>query len=92
MCQVLKVSRSAFYDWLKKPESAPYAAQIALETRCRALFEASHQSLGSRQLMQHLRLEGFKIGRYKTRSLMKKLGLVVKQRRKNPYRKPKPKT
>lgn len=42
--------------------------------------------------MQHLRLEGFEIGRYKTRSLMNKLGLVVKQRRKSPYRSSKPKT
>ena len=92
MCQVLKVSRSAFYDWLKKPESQPCAAQKALESRCKALFKASRQSLGSRQLMQQLRLEGFEIGRYKTRSLMKKLGLVVKQRRKSSYRSSKPNT
>ena len=92
MCQVLKVSRSAFYDWLKKPESQPCAAQKALESRCKALFKASGQSLGSRQLMQQLRLEGFEIGRYKTRSLMKKLGLVVKQRRKSSYRSSKPNT
>jgi len=91
MCQVLKVSRSAFYDWFKKPESQPYVAQKVLESRCKALFKASRQSLGSRQMMQHLRREGFKIGRYKTRSLMNKLGLVVKQRRKSPYRSLNPK-
>jgi len=44
------------------------------------LFIASRESLGSRELMKKLRAEGFQIGRYKTRSLMKQLKLVVKQR------------
>src|SRR5690606_32954609 len=37
-------------------------------------------SLGSLELRKKLRDEGFKIGRAKTRSLMKKLNLVVEQR------------
>jgi len=44
------------------------------------LFVASRKSLGSRELMKKLRAEGFQIGRYKTRALMKQLKLVVKQR------------
>ena len=47
----------------------------------RSLFKASRESLGSRQLSKRLKKEGFKIGRYRTPKLMKKLGLVVKQRR-----------
>ncbi|MBD1578103.1 IS3 family transposase, partial [Vibrio sp. S11_S32] len=41
----------------------------------------SRGSLGSRQLAKKLREEGFTIGRYRTRTIMRKLGLVVRQRR-----------
>lgn len=44
------------------------------------LFEASRNSLGSREMMKKLRKEGYRIGRYKVRNLMKKLGLIVTQR------------
>ena len=48
----------------------------------KALFAASRDSLGSRTMMKNLRQEGFEIGRDKTRRLMKKLQLKVKQKRK----------
>lgn len=38
-------------------------------------------SLGSRRLMKLLRKEGFEIGRYRVRKLMKKLGLAVKHKK-----------
>lgn len=41
----------------------------------------SRESLGSRQMRKQLCKEGFEIGRYRTRSLMKKLGLVVKRKK-----------
>ena len=37
--------------------------------------------MGSRRLMKQLRKEGFQAGRYRIRFLMKKLGLVVKRKR-----------
>jgi putative transposase len=46
------------------------------------LFRASRDSLGSRTLMENLREEGFKIGRDRTRRLMKMLNLKVKQKHK----------
>ena len=45
------------------------------------LFESSRGSLGSRQLMQKLREQGFNIGRYKTRRIMREICLFVHQRR-----------
>jgi putative transposase len=50
---------------------------------CRAarqLFKRSRGSLGSRQLCKNSRLAGFNISRYRTRSIMRKLKLVVTQR------------
>ncbi|MCB1948593.1 MAG: IS3 family transposase [Nitrosomonas sp.] len=45
------------------------------------LFIQSRQSYGSRRLMKALRKEGFKIGRCRVRSLMKRLGIVVKKKK-----------
>lgn len=47
-----------------------------------ALFAESKSSMGSRKMTTQLRKEGFSVGRYRVRSLMKKLKLVVKQKRK----------
>ncbi len=44
------------------------------------LFKQSRNSLGSREMMKKLHEEGFQIGRYKVRKLMKKLKLKVTQR------------
>jgi len=44
------------------------------------LFKTSRDSLGSRELPKKLCKEGFNIGRYATRTLMRKLGLIVQQR------------
>lgn len=74
------VSSSAYYDWCKRPAQVIEAETLRLFRRIKVLFKESRQSLGSRQMMKHLRKEGFKIGRFKVRRLMKKLGLVVRQR------------
>ena len=82
MCRILGVQRSAYYDWQDQPQRIIPCEELALRRRMKALFSASRGSLGSRTLMNNLRQEGFKVGRARVRNLMKKLGLVVKQKRK----------
>lgn len=74
------VSRSAYYEWLIRPARIIPEEELRLYRRMKALFKASRQSLGSREMSNKLREEGFKIGRYRVRRLMKKLGLRVMQR------------
>ena len=76
----MKVGKSAYYDWLKRPARLISAETLHLYRCAKALFKASRDSLGSRELAKKLREEGFKIGRYRTRTLMRKLKLKVKQR------------
>ncbi|PSX20489.1 IS3 family transposase [Photobacterium kishitanii] len=80
VCKVLKVSRSAYYDWLARPAKIISENELKLYRTAKRLFKRSRNSLGSRQLAKKLREEGFVIGRYRTRSIMRKLGLVVTQR------------
>ena len=76
----MKVSRSAYYTWRKRPTKVITSAELHLYRRLKALFKTSRNSLGSRELSRKLREEGFCIGRYRTRTLMRRLNLKVRQR------------
>lgn len=80
LCKVMKVSKSAYYDWRKRPGAVISADTLHLYRRMKALFEQSRQSLGSREMMKKLRAEGIEVGRYRVRKLMAKIGLRVRQR------------
>jgi len=80
LCNTLQVSRSAFYDWLERPAKLISEEELNLYRTARKLFRLSRGSLSSRQLAKKLRSDGFKVGRYRTCSIMRKLKLVVKQR------------
>ncbi len=80
ICRVMQVSTSAYYDWSKRPGKLISADALHLYRRMKALFERSRDSLGSREMMKKLREEGFEIGRYRVRSSMAKLNLIVRQR------------
>ena len=74
------MSRSAFYDWLTRPAKLISVEELNLYRDAKRLFERNRGSLGSRQLAKNLCNEGFNIGRYATRTVMRKLKLVVTQR------------
>ena len=79
-CQALGLSRSGYYAWEQRPAQLISADTLMLYRQAKQLFEESRNSLGSRELMKALRKQGFTVGRYKTRTIMRKLGLVVRQR------------
>ena len=74
------VSSSCFYAWRKRPAKIISADELQLYRRAKALFESNRNSLKRRTLSKKLREEGFQIGRYRTRTIMRKLGLKVQQR------------
>jgi putative transposase len=76
-CKVMQVSTSAYYVWLKNPGELITADTLALFRRAKALFKASRNSLGSRELDKALLKEGFSITRYRTIKLMARLKLHV---------------
>jgi len=80
LCRMMKASCSAYYAWKKRPAMLITAQELHLYRRAKVLFKASRNSLGSRELSKKLSEEGFNIGRYATRTLMRKLGLIVQQR------------
>ena len=81
LCRVMQVSTSAYYDWCGRGAELIDRTTWQQCQRMKALFVESRESLGSRQMVKQLRKEGFEIGRYRARRLMKKLGLVVKRKK-----------
>lgn len=74
------VGKSAYYAWLKRPTTPITGDILRLYGRMKALFKQSRNSLGSREMTKKLREEGYDLGRYRVRTLMRKLGLEVTQR------------
>jgi len=79
LCRVMKVSRSGFYDYrrhynnrIQDPE------QIRLEALIRSIFNESKKTYGSRRIVRDLKSKGYNMGRYRVRSLMRKLELKAK--------------
>ena len=75
----MKVSRSGFYDYRKRynrPAEDP--SQASLKARIGSIFKEHKGNYGSRRILKQLQDEGHQLGRYKVRSLMKKLGLKAK--------------
>ncbi|ALT18428.1 hypothetical protein AVI53_02540 [Piscirickettsia salmonis] len=63
----MKVSRSAFYAWDKRPAKVISIEELQLYRRCKELFKESRGSLGSRMMAYKLQEEGFQVGRYRKR-------------------------
>lgn len=80
LCRCMNVSTSAYYAWIKRPAKLITEDELRLYRKTKELFRDSRESLGNREMTKKLREEGFNIGRYKVRSIMKKLGLKVTQR------------
>lgn len=80
LCQVMSVGKSAFYAWKARPAKVITAEELHLYRRAKALFKASRNSLGSRELVKKLNEEGVRVTRHQVRMVMQQLGLKVTQR------------
>ena len=71
-CRTLEVSRSGYYDWLRRPESDRVVENAALLIRIRAVHEFSKQTYGSPRMTEVLRSEGFGCSENRVAKLMQK--------------------
>lgn len=80
LCAVMRVSRSGFYDYLNRDtsENNKGSGEAALINRIKEIFAEYRASCGSRRMVKHLLNEGYQIGRYKVRRIMRQLGLIAK--------------
>jgi transposase InsO family protein len=81
MCRWLGVSKSGFYDWKSRPESATARRQMQLGLIITRIFEDSDSTYGYRRIAWQLARQGTVAGPELVRRLMRRLGLVPCQPR-----------
>ncbi len=84
MCVWLSVSRSGFYDWRTRPDSATAERRAELRVLIGHFFDDSDQTYGYRRIHAELTGSGVQAGPELVRLLMRELGLVPCQPR--PFR------
>jgi putative transposase len=69
MCRVLEVSKSGYYAWRTRPESARAKIDRELTRVIRRLHGESHGVYGSPKIREDLKDEGYHYGRHKVARL-----------------------
>lgn len=78
MCNLLLVSRSGYYTWLKQPESRKRREDDVLSKVIAEIHEESNKRYGSPKIHGELRRRGIRCGRKRVARLMRKDGLRAK--------------
>lgn len=78
----MEVGRSGYYKYLKRVHVNRIDPDFEIVARVRQLHSKTRGSYGSRRMSGQLRDDGYDVGRYRARSLMKKAGVSVKCRKK----------
>lgn len=82
LCRVLQVSRSGYYASRQRvAQPKPVMEELALVAAVQRIAHATHATYGSRRMMHELQAGGHAVGRYRTRTLMKKAQVTVIRRR-----------
>ena len=82
LCSLLKVSRSGFYAWLRRPKSPRALADEVLTEQIREAFDSNRKVYGSPRIHVELADDGIRVGRKRVARLMREDGIVGCHRRK----------
>jgi putative transposase len=81
MCRWLEVSKSGYYEWRSRPESATVKRREELKLLIKKAFDDSDGTYGYRRVSWQLARWGVRAGVELVRALMRELGLVACQPR-----------
>ena len=81
MCEWLGISKSGYYDWRTRPESATAQRRELLKIKIKALFEANGEEYGYRRMHAAMVRGGEQVSDELVRQLMRELDLVPCQPR-----------
>ena len=87
MCEVLEVSVSGYYAWLRRPVSTHQRGDAKLAAEIQMMFQENRQVYGSPRMHAALQMRGLRCGRKRVVRLMQALGLCAK-----PHKRRKPTT
>ena len=82
MCQVLGVSRSGYYSWLKRKPGSRKKTNDRLKEKIVYIYKQSRGTYGSPRIHRQLKKEGYHYNKKRIERLMKEIGLKAIQKRK----------
>jgi putative transposase len=81
MCRVLQVSRSGYYDWVKRRPSERTPEEQRLRIEIRSIHRRSGRTYGSPRVHRHLRAQGIRCSRKRVARLMRQEEIRAKKKR-----------
>lgn len=75
MCSVFKISRSGYYQWIRRKPSQRDKRRKRLEQQVRLVFVDSRRLYGSTKIWEALKKKGVQVSEKTIARLMKELGL-----------------
>jgi putative transposase len=82
LCRMLEVSRSGYYEWLRRPPSPRAAADQQLQEKVQRYFAQGRGTYGTRRIKHLLAQEGLQVSRRRIGRVLAQAGLRCKTRRK----------
>lgn len=82
MCELLHVSRSAYYDWLHARPSQAKKEDMLLMEEIKVIFNNGRGNYGVRRIKRGLKNKGLQVSKRRIGRLLKQLGLCCKTKRK----------
>ena len=76
MCQIFKISRSSYYDWINRPLSHSKEQDMKILVHIKEIFDESNSTYGHRRIKYRLRQRGIKVSKNRIRRLMRENGLI----------------
>lgn len=80
MCRVLQVSRSGYYDWLKRKPSQREEANTKLLNQIKDVHTQCRQAYGALKTWKHLNKLGITCGKHRVAKLRKAAGIEAKRK------------
>lgn len=81
MCKVMKVSKSGYYHWLKRPLSKRCTQNQVLSLTIETIFENSFRSYGSPRIKRELEKLGYDVSRPRVARIMRSKDLYARRKR-----------
>ena len=81
-CDVLEVSRSGYYEWVKRPQSARAMRREELAAKIRRVHEENRKAYGSPRVCQALRAQGERVCENTVAGIMNERQIRAKRKRK----------
>ncbi|PIR06076.1 MAG: hypothetical protein COV55_05095 [Candidatus Komeilibacteria bacterium CG11_big_fil_rev_8_21_14_0_20_36_20] len=84
MCEIARVSRSGYYQWIKSQQNKPkdYDDYLLIKE----VFDRGRRKLGWRSIQMKLKDQDIKMNHKKIVRIKKKYNLITRIRRRNPYK------